>query len=96
MVGKNVEQEREAEGAVTYTCKLDSPAVYLFILSGEVVVDNDVLKERDGMALDDLSGIEIRANRESTILCIETTVHEKANVEANNPDRVELIARTKA
>lgn len=62
----------EKENTVTYKCNFDNPAIYIFIISGEIVIDNEVLKKRDGIALDDLTKIEIRANEESKVLCIET------------------------
>lgn len=60
--------------STTYKSKLDTPAIYLFVISGEVVVDGDILNERDGMALDDLAEVEITANQTATVLCIETTL----------------------
>jgi len=62
----------EKGSTVTYKCNFETPALYIFIISGEIVLDNEILKTRDGIALDDLANIEISANAESKVLCIET------------------------
>ncbi|MCK5188621.1 MAG: pirin family protein [Methylococcales bacterium] len=62
----------EKGSTVNYKCNFENPALYIFIISGEIVLDNEILKMRDGIALDDLTNIEISANAESKVLCIET------------------------
>jgi len=57
---------------VSYKSKLNNPDIYIFVISGEIVVDGDILRDRDGIALDDLTGVELIANRKSKVLCIET------------------------
>lgn len=59
--------------AVSYQCNFDNPAVYIFLISGEINIDGDILHSRDGIALSNLAQIKIYANSASTILCIETT-----------------------
>jgi len=63
----------EAGKSISYQCHFDNPAVYIFLISGEINIDGDVLHHRDGIALSNVEQIEIGANNESTILCIETT-----------------------
>lgn len=60
--------------AVSYECNFDKSAVYVFVISGEIIIDGDVLYDRDGMAVDNLEKFEINASKESTVLCIETTL----------------------
>ncbi len=59
---------------VSYECKLHKPAIYIFVISGEIVVDSNILYDRDGIALDDLTRVELIANRGSKVLCIETVL----------------------
>ena len=59
---------------VSYECKLHKPAIYIFVISGEIVIDSNILYDRDGIALDDLPRVELIANRGSKVLCIETVL----------------------
>ena len=58
--------------AVNYQCNFDDPALYVFVISGEISIDTEVLYNRDGIALDNLRKVEITANKQAKILCIET------------------------
>jgi redox-sensitive bicupin YhaK (pirin superfamily) len=62
----------EEGNTVSYECKFDNPAVYIFVISGEIAVDGDILNTRDGMALDNLKRMKLKANRDAKVLCIET------------------------
>jgi len=62
----------DKESTVHYECKFTNPAIYLFVISGEIMVDGDILYERDGMAIDDLTRVKLVASKETKILCIET------------------------
>ncbi|OUR73644.1 hypothetical protein A9Q78_02935 [Methylophaga sp. 41_12_T18] len=62
----------DADSSISYHCQLDSPAVYFFILSGEVIIDDDYLSARDGMAVTEVNSIAVTATTPAQVLCIET------------------------
>lgn len=57
---------------VRYEAKLERPALYVFILSGEIEIDGEVLRERDGIGITEFSEVVIKGTEESKILLIET------------------------
>ena len=59
---------------VSYKSKLNNSALYIFVISGEIAIDGDILSDRDGISLDDLTKVELVANRGSKVLCIETVL----------------------
>ena len=62
----------EAGNTISYKCHFANPAVYVFVISGEIIIDTEILYDRDGIALDNLTKIAIDAHKDSKILCIET------------------------
>jgi|MGYP000094672271 redox-sensitive bicupin YhaK (pirin superfamily) len=45
--------------------------VYIFLIEGEIVVDGEVLKRRDGMGVYDTNSFELETLKDSHILLIE-------------------------
>jgi redox-sensitive bicupin YhaK (pirin superfamily) len=54
-----------------YTIKLKGNGVYAFILSGEVSINGQVLKTRDGYGIWDADKISLKANAETELLLME-------------------------
>lgn len=57
-----------------YSCNLDLPALYVFVVSGEVGADGDVLATRDGMAVENPGSLSLHAQKASKVLLIETSL----------------------
>lgn len=55
----------------TYTINKTGNGVYIFVLSGEVTVDNQLLSARDGFGRWDTDKISIHANNDTEILLME-------------------------
>ena len=45
--------------------------VFIFLIDGEIVVDGEVLKRRDGMGVYDTNSFELETLKDSHILLIE-------------------------
>lgn len=58
-----------------YTLKDKSNGLYVFILEGEALINNQNLEKRDGLGLWELSEIEITASPNSKILLMEVPMH---------------------
>jgi len=58
--------------SVDYTLKKPSNGVYAFIIKGDVTMDGNALKERDGLAIRDTDIISVKANsQDAEVLLIE-------------------------
>ncbi|GAB2684795.1 pirin family protein [Mucilaginibacter koreensis] len=55
----------------TYTLHRSENGVYVFIISGQVTINGEVLKARDGMGLSGISDIQIAANSNAEVLLME-------------------------
>ena len=53
--------------------KLNNPkhGVYVFVIDGEIEIDNEILKARDAAGIIDATSIDLKFNQESKILVIE-------------------------
>ncbi|MCX8480358.1 MAG: pirin family protein [Sediminibacterium sp.] len=56
---------------LTYTLKLAGNGVYIFVIEGEVVVNEQVLNNRDGYGIWEVANIQIRAITQAKVLLIE-------------------------
>jgi redox-sensitive bicupin YhaK (pirin superfamily) len=54
-----------------YSIKLKGNGVYAFILSGEVIINGQVLKTRDGYGIWDTSKISLESNADTELLLME-------------------------
>jgi redox-sensitive bicupin YhaK (pirin superfamily) len=60
---------------ITYDFKGEGTGLYLFVLEGEVVVDNEVLSRRDAIGLSDVNKASTLANQNSSLLLMEVPVY---------------------
>ena len=61
----------EKDTTITYKVNIPENGVYLFLIEGEIEVDNQILKARDAMGIIDFEQFEIKINSKSKILLIE-------------------------
>jgi redox-sensitive bicupin YhaK (pirin superfamily) len=61
----------EKDTTVTYKVNIPQNGVYLFLIEGEIEVDNQILRTRDAMGITDFEQFEIKINSESKILLVE-------------------------
>ncbi len=61
----------EKDTSITYKVNIPENGVYLFLIEGEIEVDNQILKTRDAMGIIDFEQFEIKINSKSKILLIE-------------------------
>ncbi|MEP4884348.1 MAG: pirin family protein, partial [Maribacter dokdonensis] len=54
-----------------YTVHLDGNGVYIFVIKGEVEIENQKLNSRDGLGIWDVNSLNITANSETEILLME-------------------------
>lgn len=66
----NLESGKE----LTYQNLLKGNGVYLFLISGSVEVNGEVLNARDGLGLEDFDSLDIKALSDSEILLMEVPV----------------------
>ena len=55
----------------SYTVKNSKNGVYLFLIEGEIEIDNTILQARDAIGITDFEKFEIKINSESKILLVE-------------------------
>ena len=55
----------------TYILNNSSNGVFVFVISGEIIIDSKILKLRDGLAISDSKSFEIESNVDSEILLLE-------------------------
>ncbi|SFT36751.1 hypothetical protein SAMN05216474_0144 [Lishizhenia tianjinensis] len=64
----NFEENKEG----TYTLKDKSNGVYLFVLEGEMKVNDDItLEKRDGLGIKDIEEFKIKTNKKTKVLVME-------------------------
>lgn len=56
-----------------YTANFKKPAIYLFVIEGEIEVNAETLYSRDAIALNHIKPIQVIAKQSAKLLCIETT-----------------------
>jgi redox-sensitive bicupin YhaK (pirin superfamily) len=61
----------EKNTSITYTINIPENGVYLFLIEGEIEVDNQILKQRDAMGIIDIDLFEIKINLKAKILLVE-------------------------
>lgn len=64
----------EAGKNASYERKLNGNGVYVFVLSGEVKVDGQTFKARDGIGIEDFDSINIEALKNAEVLMMEVPV----------------------
>jgi redox-sensitive bicupin YhaK (pirin superfamily) len=57
--------------SITYKINIPENGVYLFLIEGEIEVDNQILKPRDAMGIIDFDQFEIKINSKAKILLVE-------------------------
>lgn len=65
----------ESNTSTTYEVKIPKNGVYLFVIEGEIEVNNHILKARDAMGIIDFDLFEIRIKTKSKILLVEVPMH---------------------
>lgn len=63
------------EKSLTLSVKNNNNGLYIFIIEGEIVVDKDVLSNRDAIGVYDLESISIKANKDSKLIIIEVPIN---------------------
>jgi redox-sensitive bicupin YhaK (pirin superfamily) len=61
----------EKDTSITYKINIPENGVYLFLIEGEIEVDNQILKPRDAMGIIDFDQFEIKINSKAKILLVE-------------------------
>ena len=61
----------EKNTSITYKINIPENGVYLFLIEGEIEVDNQILKQRDAMGIIDIDLFEIKINLKAKILLVE-------------------------
>ena len=61
----------EKDTTITYKINIPENGVYLFLIEGEIEVDNQILKQRDAMGIIDFDQFEIKINSKAKILLVE-------------------------
>lgn len=79
--GVNIHQEAwftlahpEAGHALTYTLKSQNKGVYVFLIEGDIMVNNIVMNRRDGLGIYNENTLHISANKTAEILIMEVPV----------------------
>jgi hypothetical protein len=66
----------DSNTSVTYKVKIPKNGIYLFLIEGEIEVNNNVLKARDAMGITDLDAFEIKISSKSKILLVEVPMNQ--------------------
>jgi hypothetical protein len=61
----------EKDTSITYKVNIPENGIYLFLIEGEIEVDNQILKPRDAMEITDFEQFEIKINSKAKILLVE-------------------------
>jgi hypothetical protein len=61
----------EKDISINYKINIPENGVYLFLIEGEIEVDNQILKQRDAMSVIDFEQFEIKINSKAKILLVE-------------------------
>ena len=66
----------DSNTSVTYKVKIPKNGIYLFLIEGEIEVNNNVLKARDAMEITDFDAFEIKISSKSKILLVEVPMNQ--------------------
>lgn len=61
----------EENQTITYDIKIPSNGIYIFLIEGEIEIDNQTINERDAFGIIDFESFEIKTKAKSKILTIE-------------------------
>ncbi|NDP27430.1 MAG: pirin family protein [Flavobacterium sp.] len=61
----------EKDATIIYKVNIPENGIYLFLIEGEIEVDNQILKIRDSMEITDFMQFEIKINSKAKILLVE-------------------------
>ena len=61
----------EKDTSITYKVNIPQNGIYLFLIEGEIEVDNQILKPRDAMGITDFDQFQIKINSKAKILLVE-------------------------
>jgi redox-sensitive bicupin YhaK (pirin superfamily) len=67
----------ETDYTINYQLKRPQNGVYLFLIDGEIMVNNAILKARDAMEITDCKTFDIQTNAQSKILLVEVPMNYK-------------------
>lgn len=65
----------DSNTAIKYEVKIPKNGVYLFLIEGEIEVNNQTLKARDAMGITDFDQFEIKISTKSKILLVEVPMN---------------------
>ena len=66
----------DSNTTIKYQVKIPKNGVYLFLIEGEIEVNNQTLKARDAMGINDFDQFEIKINTKSKILLVEVPMNQ--------------------
>ena len=66
--------EIESEKAITYEKQSEGNGVYIFVLSGKVEIEGNILNARDGLGLKEFSSLNMVAKNNAEVLLMEVPV----------------------
>jgi quercetin 2,3-dioxygenase len=67
----------ETDYTINYQLKRPQNGVYLFLIDGEIMMNNAILKARDAMEITDCKTFDIQTNAQSKILLVEVPMNYK-------------------
>lgn len=67
--------ELEKGNELQYTPKKKNNGAYLFVINGEIEVENKLLKSRDAIGITEYDAINIKANENSKLLLMDIPMH---------------------
>jgi quercetin 2,3-dioxygenase len=60
-----------AQSEVTYQKQKEANGIFIFVISGEIIIDGNTLKNRDAIGITGMSEISVKGNTEADVLLIE-------------------------
>jgi len=68
--------ELDESKAITYEMKSENHGIYLFLISGELEVEDNLLTKRDAIGIWETDKVQIKANKNSFFLLIEVPMSQ--------------------
>ena len=65
----------DSNTTTNYSVRIPKNGVYLFLIEGEIIINNQVLKARDAMGITDFDSVEIQIISKSKILLVEVPMN---------------------
>jgi redox-sensitive bicupin YhaK (pirin superfamily) len=65
----------DSENSVTLTIKNSNNGFYVFVVEGEVVIGNVILKSRDAIGVWETENLEVKAKKNSSVIIIEVPMN---------------------